>query len=199
METTQTTTQARYTPVAQLLHWVVALLIAVQFVLARMAEQLPLGLRKLVLLAEHKSFGMTILLLAMVRVVWRRFRAPPALPTQMSRIERLLAHVSHYGLYALLFLMPLSGWMMSSAKNYSVSWFGLFTWPNLIVPNEAAFRILRGTHQALSVLLLSIVILHVLAAVKHHVVNKDDVLTRMLPRFRFRREAGNTPTVGKAS
>jgi cytochrome b561 len=111
----------------------------------------------------------------------------------------LLAHVSHYGLYALLFLMPLSGWMMSSAKNYSVSWFGLFTWPNLIVPNEAAFRILRGTHQALSVLLLSIVILHVLAAVKHHVVNKDDVLTRMLPRFRFRREAGNTPTVGKAS
>jgi cytochrome b561 len=70
---------------------------------------------------------------------------------------------------------------MSSAKNYSVSWFGLFTWPDLIAQNERAFEILKETHGALSVVLLSIAILHILAALKHHFWNKDDVLKRMLP------------------
>jgi cytochrome b561 len=70
---------------------------------------------------------------------------------------------------------------MSSAKNYSVSWFGLFTWPNLISPNEHAFDLLRSTHHLLSDALLAIAILHILAALKHHFWNKDDVLIRMVP------------------
>jgi cytochrome b561 len=77
--------------------------------------------------------------------------------------------------------MPLTGWMMSSAKNYSVSWFGLFTWPNLIGQSDAAFGLLKATHDYLSYALLSIAILHVVAALKHHFWNKDDVLVRMLP------------------
>jgi cytochrome b561 len=77
--------------------------------------------------------------------------------------------------------MPLTGWLMSSAKNYSVSWFGLFTWPDLIGKNEAAFDALRETHDVLSWLLFGIAILHVLAAFKHHLWNKDGVLLRMLP------------------
>jgi cytochrome b561 len=81
----------------------------------------------------------------------------------------------------LLFAMPLTGWLMSSAKNYSVSWFSLFTWPNLIAPNEQAFAWLKSTHDTLSWLLLALSILHVLAALKHHFWNKDDVLRRMLP------------------
>jgi cytochrome b561 len=79
--------------------------------------------------------------------------------------------------------MPLSGWLMSSAKNYSVSWFGVFTWPNLIGPSEAAFGFLRSLHHVLSSLLVAIASLHVLAALKHHFWNKDDVLVRMLPAF----------------
>jgi cytochrome b561 len=71
--------------------------------------------------------------------------------------------------------------MMSSAKNYSVSWFGLFTWPDLIGKNEQAFDLLRATHRSLSWLLFAVAILHILAALKHHFWNKDDVLTRMLP------------------
>jgi len=70
---------------------------------------------------------------------------------------------------------------MSSAKNYSVSWFGLFTWPNLIGKNEAAFDFLRATHDTMSVILFSIAVLHILAALKHHFWNKDNVLLRMLP------------------
>jgi cytochrome b561 len=83
--------------------------------------------------------------------------------------------------YVLLFAMPLTGWLMSSAKNYSVSWFGVFTWPNLIAKNETAFDLLRSTHHILSYALFAIAVLHILAALKHHFWNKDTVLLRMLP------------------
>jgi cytochrome b561 len=99
----------------------------------------------------------------------------------MTPIERMLARTTHIAFYVLLFAMPLTGWMMSSAKNYSVSWFGLFTWPNLIAQNDAAFDFLKATHDLLSDVLLVIAILHILAALKHHFWNKDDVFLRMLP------------------
>jgi cytochrome b561 len=174
----------RYTPIAQTLHWLIALLIVVQFVLAKMAAHLPLGMRKLSLLAEHKSFGMTILVLVVIRLIWRLTHAPPALPPQMRGVERWLARASHISFYVVLFAMPLSGWLMSSAKNYSVSWFGAFTWPNLIGPNEAAFNAFRTLHHLLGNLLIALASLHILAAMKHHFWNRDDVLVRMLPRFR---------------
>jgi cytochrome b561 len=77
--------------------------------------------------------------------------------------------------------MPLTGWTMSSAKNYSVSWFGLFTWPNLIAKNESAFNFLKSTHDTLSNVLFAVAVLHILAALKHHFWNRDNVLVRMLP------------------
>jgi cytochrome b561 len=171
----------RYTAIAQALHWIIAALIAVQFTLAWTADDLPLGMHKLALLARHKSFGMTVLMLAALRLLWRLFNPAPPLPAGMTGIERFLARATHFAFYVLLFAMPLTGWLMSSAKNYSVSWFGLFTWPNLIGPNERSFQILKETHDLLSDVLFAIVILHVLAALKHHFWNKDDVLKRMLP------------------
>jgi cytochrome b561 len=174
----------RYTPMAQTLHWLIALLIVLQFVLAKMAAHLPLGMRKLSLLAEHKSVGMTVLALAIMRLGWRLTHAPPPLPAEMRRVERWLAMASHISFYVILFAMPLSGWLMSSAKNYSVSWFGIFTWPNLIEPNEAAFNSLKALHHLLGTLLIVLASTHILAALKHHFWNKDDVLVRMLPEFR---------------
>jgi cytochrome b561 len=112
---------------------------------------------------------------------WRLFNPPPALPAGMSKLERVLAKATHIAFYVLLFAMPFTGWLMSSAKNYSVSWFGLFTWPDLVGKNEQAFEVLKQTHDAMSVVLLSIAILHILAALKHHFWNKDDVFKRMLP------------------
>ncbi len=176
-----TTRPQRYDAVAQLLHWTVAALIVVQFVLAYMADDLPAGVHKLALFARHKSFGMTVLMLAVVRLGWRLAHAPPPLPARMRPIEQRLARGAHAAFYVLLFSMPLTGWLMSSAKNYSVSWFGVFTWPNLIGKNERAFELLRDTHDTLSVVLLVIASLHVIAALKHHFWDKDDVLTRMLP------------------
>jgi cytochrome b561 len=177
---------ARYSVPAQLFHWVIAALIVTQFVLARLQENLPLGARKLALLARHKSVGMTILMLAILRLAWRlRHQAPP-LPSTMRPFERWAARATHTAFYVLLFAMPLTGWMMSSAKNYSVSWFGLFTWPNLIGKNEHAFNFLRSTHDILSDVLFAIAVLHILAALKHHFWDRDDVLVRMLPSNRQR-------------
>ena len=174
-------TPLRYGAVAQSFHWIIAALIVTQFVLAYMADDLPNGMHKLALLARHKSFGMTILMLAVLRLLWRLTHPAPALPAGMTSAERFLARASHFAFYVLLFAMPLTGWMMSSAKNYSVSWFGLFTWPNLIGKNAHAFELLQSTHETLSIVLLSIASLHILAALKHHFWNKDDVLRRMLP------------------
>ena len=171
----------RYSAVAQAFHWIIAALIVTQFTLASMAEDLPLGMHKLALLARHKSFGMTILMLAVLRLAWRLFNRPPPLPAGMSGIERFLARATHGIFYVLLFAMPLTGWLMSSAKNYSVSWFGLFTWPNLVAPNERWFELLKSTHELLAAVLFTVAILHILAALKHHFWNKDDVLKRMLP------------------
>jgi cytochrome b561 len=171
----------RYSTVAQGFHWIIAGLIVTQFTLAWMADELPLGMHKLALLARHKSFGMTVLMLAILRLLWRLFNRPPELPSGMSKTERNLAKGTHVLFYVLLFAMPLTGWLMSSAKNYSVSWFGRFTWPNLIGPNERAFDLLKTIHESLSWLLFAVAILHILAALKHHFWNKDDVLTRMLP------------------
>lgn len=171
----------RYSAVAQGLHWIVAALIVTQFVLAYAAEDLPIGIHKLALLARHKSFGMTILMLAVLRLLWRLGNRPPELPAGMTPLQRSAARTTHIAFYVLLFAMPLTGWLMSSAKNYSVSWFGLFTWPNLIGKDEHAFDVLRSTHHVLSYILFAIAVLHVLAAFKHHFWNKDDVLLRMLP------------------
>jgi cytochrome b561 len=182
-----TSSATRYTTVAQLFHWIIAALIVTQFALAWTADDLPLGMHKLALLARHKSVGMTILMLAVLRLLWRLKNPPPALPAGMTSLERVLARATHVAFYALLFAMPLTGWMMSSAKNYSVSWFGFFTWPNLIAQNDSAFHFLKSTHELLSYALFAIAALHILAALKHHFWNKDDVFLRMLPFLKSER------------
>jgi cytochrome b561 len=171
----------RYGAVAQAFHWIIAALVVTQFVLANLEGGLPLGAHKLALIARHKSVGMTVLMLAVLRLLWRLKHPPPELPSGMTHLERVLARGTHWAFYLLLFAMPLTGWMMSSAKNYSVSWFGWFTWPNLIGKNEAAFNLLHSTHEILSDILFVIAVLHILAALKHHFWNKDNVLLRMLP------------------
>ena len=117
-------TPDRYGSVAQTLHWLVVALLVIQFTLGKIAENLPLGPDKLGTLARHKSVGITILTLAVMRLAWRSFNPPPPLPP-MPHWQVFAARVSHTALYALLFAMPFTGWMMSSASNYPVSWFGL--------------------------------------------------------------------------
>jgi cytochrome b561 len=138
---------------------------------------------------------MTVLMLAVLRLLWRLKHPPPGAAAGDDAVGKSLARATHVAFYVLLFAMPLTGWLMSSAKNYSVSWFGVFTWPNLIGKNEAAFDFLRSTHDLLSDALFVIAVLHILAALKHHFWNKDDVLVRMLP-FVKQRTIGETSNFG---
>jgi cytochrome b561 len=171
----------RWGAVAQLLHWTVVVLIMAQFVLGYRAANLPLGLQQLVLLARHKSFGMTILLLAVLRIVWRALSRRPALPAGTKRWEAVATHASHSLLYLLLLAIPLSGWMMSSARSFPVGWFGMFYFPDLVAPGETMFELMQRTHRALTVALLVVTVLHALVALKHHFVARDTVMRGMLP------------------
>ena len=171
----------RYGGVAQFLHWLIVALLIVQVTTALLADDMPDGLAKLTLLARHKSFGMTILGLALIRVLWRLVNPAPPLPVTLKPYERALARVTHVLLYALLFAMPLSGWVMSVAHNYPVSWFHLFTWPNPVAPDKQLAGIMEDVHTTLAYVLAATVTLHVVAAIKHHFVLRDDTLKRMLP------------------
>jgi cytochrome b561 len=174
-------TPRRWGAFAQLLHWLVVVFIVAQFTLAWLFDDLPNGPHKLTLLARHKSIGITILMLALIRLGWRWTNPVPALPSTLRPYERSLARVTHVLLYVLLFLVPLSGWTMSSARGFPVSWFGLFTLPNLVPKDKALYDVLVTTHGVLAWTLGIVAALHLGAALKHHFVLKDDVLRRMLP------------------
>ena len=161
-------------------HWLIVLLIINQWWIAERADDLK-GLAKLEALGTHKSFGMTILMLAVLRLVWRLVNPTPELTTETKPWERVLANISHLLLYALIFAMPLTGWMMSSAKNYPVSWFKLFQFPDLVAPAEQTFHQMHDLHHLLFKVLVGVALLHVAGALKHHFIDRNDVLKRMLP------------------
>jgi len=176
----------QYTNTAKLLHWLVAGLIVSQYVLAELAKSAKQGdqiLDQLALLANHKSIGITILALALIRLVYR-FRNPaPELPPSMSAWQVWASKASHFLLYAFLLALPITGWLMSSAKSYSVSYFNLLALPDFVAPNERLAEQLQSSHYYLGEALFYIALLHILAALKHHFFDKDDVLAKMSNKF----------------
>lgn len=173
-------TPERYGSVAQALHWLIVLLLIGQVTAGKLAEEMPDGFDKLVLLARHKSAGITILALAVLRLAWRLFDRPPPLPG-MAGWQQAAARATHWGLYLLLFAMPLSGWLMSSASNYPVSWFGLAQLPDLVAPDRGLKHLLGEVHETLASALIALALLHVAAALKHQFMDRDGLLWRMLP------------------
>ncbi|MEM9530659.1 MAG: cytochrome b/b6 domain-containing protein [Pseudomonadota bacterium] len=170
-----------YHPLSRFLHWLVAALIVVQYVLAQLAERAEHAdatVRLLGLVANHKSVGMTVLALVAFRLVWRFLKPVPALPP-MPSWQITASKVSHGLLYALLLALPLTGWLMSSASAYSVSWFNLFQIPDLIGPDADLKGTLETIHEILAKALFVMAVIHVLAALKHFVVDRDGVLERM--------------------
>lgn len=174
-------TTRRWGAIAQLFHWLIVIFIIAQFTLATLFDDLPAGAKKLTLLSRHKSIGITILLLALLRLLWRQANPTPELPGTLKPYERSLAKVTHVLLYVLLFAVPLTGWTMSSARGFPVSWFGLWQLPDLVPKNKALYAALVTTHGVLAWSLGVVAIVHLLAALKHHFMLKDDVLRRMLP------------------
>lgn len=171
----------RYTATAIALHWVVAALIAGAFAIGLIAVELAVSPQKLKLYSWHKWIGVSIALLALVRITWRLWHPAPALPSGMRRWEQHVATGTHVLLYMLLLAVPVTGWLMSSASGFPVVYFGVLPLPDLVAKDKALADTLKLVHYALNKTLLVLVVLHVAAALKHHVLDHDDVLTRMLP------------------
>ena len=189
------TRSPRYSAVAIVLHWAIALA-----VLALLGA--GLWMTDAIKVPEtrnfafkvyqwHKALGLTVLVLTLVRIAWRLMNPPPPLPAGMTRFERLAASLAHVGLYALMLGIPLAGWAMVSASplGFPTMVFGLFEWPHIPMlagledkkPAEALFK---AIHKYLAFGSIALIALHVGAALKHHFVNRDDVLARMLPGVR---------------
>jgi cytochrome b561 len=174
-------TTARWGALSQAFHWLIVALVITQVTLAKFAEGLPIGVEKLATLARHKSVGITILILAALRLLWRWANPVPVLPPTLKPYERRIAHFTHGALYALLFAMPISGWAMSSARGFSVSWFGLVQLPDFVGKSRSLYETLHDVHETFAYMLGAVALLHIAAALKHHFVLHDDVLRRMLP------------------
>ena len=171
----------RYTGVAIGLHWLIGLMILGSFGVGLYMVDLSLSPTKLRLYSWHKWAGVTIFTLVLIRCLWRITHAAPALPPEMPKWQRLAAEASHYLLYALMIAIPLSGWLMSSAKGFQTVYFGVLPIPDLLVKNEALGETLALVHKILNFTMITVVIVHVAAALKHHFIDKDDILRRMLP------------------
>ena len=168
-----------YTAVAKGLHWLMAVMILGLLALGIYMSDLPLSPQKLQLYSWHKWAGVTVFLLVWLRLAWRVTHRPPALPEAMAPLMRLAAHAGHAALYVLMIVIPLSGWLMSSAKGFQTVWFGVLPIPDLVGRDKALGDLLQEVHEALNVLLMLTLAGHVAAALWHHFILKDDTLRRM--------------------
>ena len=171
-----------YTAVAKLFHWGMALVIVGLLALGFVMTGLPLSPEKLQYYAWHKWAGVSIFMLVWLRLAWRLLNPPPPYPDSMSPLLQRLAHGGHALLYGLMILIPLSGWLLSSAKGVQTVWFGVLPLPDLLEKDKAMGRLLHEVHELMNFVLLFLLAGHVAAALKHHWMDRDDILKRMLPR-----------------
>lgn len=169
----------KYTRTAVVLHGLMAALILVAFALGLYMEGLALSPEKLKLYSYHKWIGVTVFALVWVRLAWRITHTPPPLPASVPRWQVGAAHVVHVLLYALMVAVPLSGWLMSSAKGVQTVWLGLLPLPDLVAKDKALGELLTTVHKGLNFTLLALVLAHVGAALKHHFLDRDGLLARM--------------------
>lgn len=179
MESTPKAVKAHYTRTAVALHWLVALLILAAVILGWTMTGMDISPARLKAFNYHKWIGVTILALVVLRLLWRlRHRPPPLEP--MPRWQQLAAHAGHVLLYLLMLAVPLAGWVYSNAAGYRVVYLGKLSLPNLVDRDKALADQWHEVHELLATVLVVVVALHVLAALQHHFIHKDNTLRRML-------------------
>jgi cytochrome b561 len=171
--------RASYNAVIRAVHWVTLALIAGLFILAWAIDELPLELRSPAL-QIHKSLGITVLSLTIVRLLWRFGAGVPDMPSDLPMLQKLAARVTQYALYALLQIQPLVGWLWSSAEESQINYFFLIRVPWLISPDKQLSKTLGHLHGLLGNVLLGLIGLHAAAALYHHFVRRDDILRSMV-------------------
>jgi cytochrome b561 len=172
----------RWGRVSQLLHWLIVVLIVVMAYLGLTMTDLPNNPYKIRLYALHKSIGLSLLALVILRLLWRGYTgAPRPLPGIPAWQERV-ASLTHFALYVLLLAIPLTGWIFNSAAGFPMQWFGVVNLPAL-TGRSTALRELSGSwHELLFWALIVLALVHAAAAIYHHLFQHDATLARMLPR-----------------
>lgn len=173
-----------YTKTAIFLHWLMAFGLIVAFSLGIYMTELPFSPQKLKFYAWHKWLGITLFTLVIIRLTWRLTHPIPQFSATMSIWERHAAQFVHFLLYFLMLAIPLSGWLMSSAAGFPVVFLGWIPLPDLVAKNKELADLFKQIHWTFNLSLFSLVILHLLAALKHHFIVKDNVLVQMLPLLR---------------
>lgn len=172
-------TPEKFGIVSKTLHWLVAVLIIAAWIVGYYALRLPNDEpAKFELFDLHKSVGMVVLMLVIIRLSWSLYDGTPKFLGR-SRVLKYLANAVHYLLYAFMFVQPLSGWAMSSAAGYTPTFFGLFTFPDLVAKNPGTVETYVDIHNTSAYILLFLFILHVVGALAHHFIFKDNTLRRM--------------------
>jgi cytochrome b561 len=170
-----------YGIIAQAFHWLIVALVLAQLGLGVFAASLPIGLARLQWLSRHKSLGLAILAVVLLRLAWRAMNQPPPLPGSIPGWQRRAAVVTHWLLYLLLVLAPLAGWLHASATGLSVNWFGLYLVPDLVAKDPELAEVFKQLHLALVALLALLIVGHAGAALRHALWLRDGVAHRMLP------------------
>ena len=174
-------TEQSWGAVAKALHWAMAVLIFIMFVLGWVAVAYPLSPTKLDLFIWHKSIGLSLLALVCVRLIWRLVNTTPSPPVAVSHLEHTLARLGHATLYVLMIMMPVSGYVINSTADFGFRFFGWARVPNLIPPNKAWQETAETVHFVLFLIFVAVIVIHIAAALRHHFVRNNNVLTRMLP------------------
>jgi cytochrome b561 len=178
--------QTSYTAPAIALHWLVFVLVACAWSLGYYTADLPFSPQKLKYISWHKWLGITIFIVVAFRLTWRLRYPPPAFPLTRPLWQSRVAAGVHWTFYGLLFSIPLTGWLFSSAAGVPTVFLGLIQLPDLVGRDKQLATGLRQVHQTLNWTLLVLVCGHALIALKHHFIDRDDIPRRMLPLFRSR-------------
>lgn len=184
-------TPDRWGAVSQSLHWVVVVLILVMAYIGLTMGDLPNGPDKIKTYALHKSIGITILGLVALRVLWRAYAGTPRPVPNMPIWQERIAALTHLAIYALLFAIPISGWVLNSAAGFPLQWFGVVNLPHIVDKSHDLHEMAEEAHEIMFWLLILLVVAHAGAAYYHHLFQRDATLARMLPRGWIKLDAPN--------
>ena len=182
---TASTDKLRYSCTAIAMHWMLAVALVSIFAFGLYMTSLPFSPTRLKYFNWHKWAGMTILVLSALRLLWRITHRPPALPAQIAQAMPAWQHLAHHGthhlMYLLFFAVPLVGWVYSSAAGFPIVLFGVLPLPDLVTKSPDLAAAIKPWHGYLAYALAALVVLHVAAVIKHQLIDRDGLLSRMLP------------------
>ncbi|HOZ65905.1 MAG: cytochrome b [Burkholderiaceae bacterium] len=175
-----------YSTVAIVLHWFLGLSIFAMFALGVYMHELPFSPERLKLYNYHKWAGICFLFLTVLRLLWRFTHRPPALPAAIEQVmptwQTRIYHATHHVMYLLFFAVPLLGWAYSSAAGFPIVLFGVLPLPDLLTVDKEFAKLIKELHEVSAIALMALALLHIAAALKHQFIDKDNLVSRMLPK-----------------